>query len=185
MKRALNLLFVAGLLVAGMSVQLACKSTKKVTVQKTTQPAPKPKIDLSKPPQNPFKNDTTQTPRPAPPKMIELGTIHFAFDKSNIDDPDARLLAENVKKLQSNPRLNVTIDAYTDHIGGDQYNLRLSERRAKAVQEFYTNNGIAANRITARGLGKAPVACMKMDTDGPGCRKNRRAESHIDNQPGQ
>ncbi len=125
-------------------------------------------------------------PPPAPPK-VELQTVHFNFDKSNIDDQAASILSQNVTQLRDHPQLNLTIDAYTDHVGGDQYNLRLSIRRADAVKEFYTNNGVDASRITTRGLGKAPVVCsaeQKMQTTGPGCRYNRRAESHINNQSG-
>jgi outer membrane protein OmpA-like peptidoglycan-associated protein len=75
--------------------------------------------------------------------------------------------------------VDVQIDAYTDHVGGDQYNLRLSLRRANAVVDFYRNNGVSEDRIESRGLGKAPVPCMEseMDADTPGCEKNRRAES--------
>lgn len=113
-----------------------------------------------------------------PVYIKQLDTIHFAFDKSNIDAEAAQQLSDNVKKLQSNTKFRVRIDAYTDHIGGDQYNLRLSKRRANAVQQFYIKNGISADRIDARGLGKAPVPCVTMDTNGPGCRQNRRAESH-------
>ncbi|HKJ45986.1 MAG TPA: OmpA family protein [Balneolales bacterium] len=108
----------------------------------------------------------------------QLNTIHFDFDKSNIDDQAAQQLTENVKKLQENPKFRVRVDAYTDHVGGDQYNLRLSKRRANAVFKFYTDNGISGDRIDARGLGKAPVPCAHMDTQGKGCRANRRAESH-------
>ena len=68
-------------------------------------------------------------------------------------------------------------DAYTDHIGGDQYNLRLSLRRASSVVEFYTENGISEDRIESRGLGKAPVECYD-ETEELGCERNRRAESH-------
>ncbi len=108
----------------------------------------------------------------------QLETVHFAFDKSNIDDQAAQLLTDNVNKLQKNPKFKVHVDAYTDHIGGDQYNLRLSVRRANSVKEFYTKNGISADRIETRGLGKAPVPCAQMDVNGKGCRANRRAESH-------
>lgn len=111
--------------------------------------------------------------------ISQLTTVHFAFDKSNIDDQAAQQLTENVQKLEKNPKFRVRIDAYTDHIGGDQYNLRLSKRRANAVTEFYTKNGISADRIDARGLGKAPVPCVQMDPPpAKGCRANRRAESH-------
>ena len=107
----------------------------------------------------------------------DLGTINFDFDKSNIDEAAARILNENVKALMNSAKFRVRIDAYTDHVGGDQYNLRLSKRRAEAVTQFYVENGISENRIESRGLGKAPQPCMDQ-TPEKGCRKNRRAESH-------
>ncbi|HKI45396.1 MAG TPA: OmpA family protein [Balneolales bacterium] len=116
--------------------------------------------------------------------QIKLQTVHFDFDKSNIDDHTALLLAQNVKLLKDHQQLNVIIDAYTDHIGDDQYNVSLSIKRADAVKEFYMNHGIAVTRITVHGLGKAPVACTRDErsqANGPGCRKNRRVESHIYN----
>jgi len=106
-----------------------------------------------------------------------LATVNFAFDKSNIDEEAARILNKNIKKLMKSQKFRIRIDAYTDHVGGDQYNLRLSKRRAEAVTQFYVKNGISKNRIDSRGLGKAPQPCMDM-TEKQGCRKNRRAESH-------
>ena len=110
----------------------------------------------------------------------DLNTINFGFDLYTITDRAARLLAENVTVLRENPSTRVRVDAYTDHVGGDQYNLRLSLRRAASVVDFYTQNGIAEDRIDSRGLGKAPIPCSEMekDADTPGCEKNRRAESH-------
>jgi len=107
----------------------------------------------------------------------DLSTINFDFDKSNIDDTAANLLSENVQKLLDAPNFNIRIDAYTDHIGTDQYNLRLSKRRANSVEQFYNKNGVSQDRIEARGLGKAPVPCYQQ-TEEKGCRKNRRAETH-------
>jgi outer membrane protein OmpA-like peptidoglycan-associated protein len=114
-----------------------------------------------------------------PPFIRELNTINFNFDRSDIRNRDAQMLAENVEMLSAADAFRVRIDAYTDHVGGDQYNLRLSLRRANAVVDFYKNNGIAEDRIEFRGLGKAPVPCTEAerDTDTPGCEKNRRAES--------
>lgn len=106
----------------------------------------------------------------------DLGTVHFAFDRSNIDEAAARILNENVKALTNSPKFRVRIDAYTDHVGGDQYNLRLSQRRATSVSNFYEENGISEDRIETRGLGKAPNPCLEQTQD-QGCRKNRRAES--------
>ncbi|MDZ7692511.1 MAG: OmpA family protein [Balneolaceae bacterium] len=107
----------------------------------------------------------------------DLGTINFDFDRSNIRDDAAAILSENVKQLMQAPNFRVRIDAYTDHVGGDQYNLRLSQRRATSVVDFYTENGVSQDRIDSRGLGKAPVPCMDQ-TPAQGCEKNRRAESH-------
>ncbi|MDZ7771165.1 MAG: OmpA family protein [Balneolaceae bacterium] len=107
----------------------------------------------------------------------DLATVNFDFDMSNIDAEAARLLKENIQQLMNAPSFNIRIDAYTDHVGGDQYNQRLSQRRAASVTDFYIENGISADRINSRGLGKAPVPCMDQDP-GQGCRKNRRAESH-------
>ena len=106
-------------------------------------------------------------------------TINFNFDRSTLRDDAAANLADNVELLKSAPTFKVRVDAYTDHVGGDQYNLRLSLRRAKAVVDFYVNNGIAEDRIESRGLGKAPVECFETEKEANnGCEKNRRAESH-------
>lgn len=110
----------------------------------------------------------------------ELNTIFFGFDRSNITNRAAQLLSENVERLMDADGFGVRVDAYTDHVGGDQYNLRLSVRRANSVADFYKSNGISEDRIELRGLGKAPVPCSEaeMDMNTPGCEKNRRAESH-------
>lgn len=109
----------------------------------------------------------------------DLSVINFGFDQSDITSAAAQLLASNIKLLQNNEGVSVRIDAYTDHVGGDQYNLRLSVRRANSVADFYITNGISENRVERRGLGKAPVPCSEaeMDTNTPGCEKNRRAET--------
>ncbi len=120
-------------------------------------------------------------PEPEEPDYVEeLSTINFGFDLDNINDRAARILAQNVELLRENSDTRVRVDAYTDHVGGDQYNLRLSLRRAASVVDFYRQNGIAESRIESRGLGKAPIPCSEaeMDRDTPGCEKNRRAESH-------
>ncbi len=109
-------------------------------------------------------------------RITELNTVNFEFDMSNLDDEAQGLLDENVGAVEDCPNVNIRIDAYTDHVGSDQYNLRLSERRARSVEDYYTTSGIVASRLATRGLGKAPQPCMKEDP-GPGCRRNRRAES--------
>ncbi|HBQ58971.1 MAG TPA: hypothetical protein DD671_04935 [Balneolaceae bacterium] len=109
-----------------------------------------------------------------------LGTVYFDFDRSNIRSDAEETLMENVEVLKDAPAFRVRVDAYTDHVGGDQYNLRLSLRRANSVVEFYVDNGISEDRIQSEGKGKAPVECTEAEQDAntPGCQRNRRAESH-------
>lgn len=154
---------------------MSCKTSEEIT-----EPEPEPTAS-----EEPIEDNTDysadQTEEEEESEIVEeLNTINFGFDLYSITDRAARLLADNVTLLRESPATRVRIDAYTDHVGGDQYNLRLSLRRAAAVVDFYRQNGIAEDRIESRGLGKAPVPCsqMEMDRDTPGCEKNRRAESH-------
>lgn len=107
----------------------------------------------------------------------ELEEVNFAFDRSDLDEEARELLSENVEKLQENPNYEVRIEAFTDDVGGDQYNLRLSVRRANAVSEYYQDNGISAERIMTAGLGVDPNPCMNPVPNEKGCRENRRAAS--------
>ncbi|MGM0546337.1 MAG: OmpA family protein [Bacteroidota bacterium] len=122
--------------------------------------------------------DPTDGDDPVYIKEGDLGTINFEFDKSDIDEEAEEILKENIEKLMDSPDFKIRIDAFTDHVGGDQYNLRLSTRRAEAVKDFYLDNDLDEDRIEeTRGLGKAPEPCMD-DTEERGCRENRRAETH-------
>lgn len=150
------------------------------TAEEISEPEPEPTVT-----EQPVEDNTDYSAQePEEEEEVdmveELNTINFGFDLYTITDRAARLLADNVTVLRDHPNTRVRIDAYTDHVGGDQYNLRLSLRRAAAVVDFYRQNGIGENRIESRGLGKAPIPCSEMekDRDTPGCEKNRRAESH-------
>lgn len=154
---------------------MSCKTSEEIT-----EPEPEPTM-TEEPVEDNTDYSADQPEEEEEPEMVEeLNTINFGFDLYSITDQAARMLGDNVTILREHPGTRVRIDAYTDHVGGDQYNLRLSLRRAAAVVDFYRQNGIAEDRIESRGLGKAPVPCsqMEMDSDTPGCEKNRRAESH-------
>lgn len=161
------LLLIAGILFS------SCRTSEEIV-------EPEPETETS---QEQLEREVFEEPEPEAESsdfVEELNTISFGFDRDNINDAAARLLADNVTMLRENSNTRIRVDAYTDHVGGDQYNLRLSLRRAASVVEFYTQNGIAQSRIESRGLGKAPVPCsqMEMDSNTPGCEKNRRAETH-------
>jgi outer membrane protein OmpA-like peptidoglycan-associated protein len=74
----------------------------------------------------------------------------------------------------SHPGLRLEVDGYTDSIGSDAYNMKLSDERADAVRGYLTGQGIASDNVTAKGFGKEnPVATN--DTPA-GRQQNRRVE---------
>ncbi|MEX2602073.1 MAG: OmpA family protein [Balneolaceae bacterium] len=121
--------------------------------------------------------------------MIEQATlisglqpVHFDYDSDQLTSAARQLLSQNVDRILQLPDgATVRVDAFTDHVGGDPYNMRLSLRRANSVAGFYIENGVESNRVQRRGLGKAPVQCSdnEQDSNTPGCIQNRRVETHI------
>ena len=76
--------------------------------------------------------------------------------------------------IMGHPGLRLDVEGYTDSVGGDDYNQKLSEARSKSVLAWLTQHGIAADRLSFKGYGKTrPVATN--DTD-EGRAKNRRVE---------
>ena len=107
-------------------------------------------------------------PPPPPPaprfeKFTLSSTELFAFDSAVLKMPQPKL-DEIATALKANSSVtNVTISGYTDRLGSDKYNLKLSDKRANSVRDYLVNVGVAANRITAVGKGEAnPVVECKM-----------------------
>ena len=57
--------------------------------------------------------------------------------------------------LEDNPNVSIELGAHTDMKGNDDYNLQLSERRAKAVVDYLIQHGVAADRLTPKGYGES------------------------------
>ena len=75
-----------------------------------------------------------------------LRGVNFDFDKYNIRPDAVPILEQACKTLKEEPSINVQCDGYTDSIGTDAYNQRLSERRANAVREWLVKCGISVRR---------------------------------------
>jgi outer membrane protein OmpA-like peptidoglycan-associated protein len=83
-------------------------------------------------------------------------------------------LAELAGIVARHPGLRLDVEGYTDSVGGDDYNQRISEQRGEAVRNYLTQEGMALGSITAKGFGRAePVASN--DT-AAGRQQNRRVE---------
>ena len=103
--------------------------------------------------------------------------VLFDFDSTEIKPEAHPILNEASDILKKNPEINVKIDGHTDNIGTSTYNVKLSERRAKAVMEYFVSKSVSAKRLTIKGFGLTmPVASN--DTK-EGRAKNRRVELTI------
>lgn len=90
--------------------------------------------------------------------VLAFEDIHFDFDKSTLK-PEARtILKRNIQVLKDNPNSKVRIAGYTSASGTDAYNQKLSERRAKAVEDYLIGEGIAPERLTRIGYGESDPA---------------------------
>jgi outer membrane protein OmpA-like peptidoglycan-associated protein len=85
--------------------------------------------------------------------------IHFDSDSANLRPDSASALQQVLALLQAQSSLKLNIEGHTDSTNTDAYNLDLSRRRAQAVVEWLSKNGVSANRMTAHGYGSShPVA---------------------------
>ena len=143
----------------------------------TPTPAPVPAVIAAAPPPAP-------APAPAPAPRFEKYTLSatelFAFDSAQLRMPQPKL-DEIASALGKNTEVNdIVITGYTDRIGSEKYNQKLSERRAVAVKDYLTSKGIAANRLNAQGKGEANPVVVCTDKKRPALIKclepNRRVE---------
>lgn len=103
--------------------------------------------------------------------------VYFANDKSFIRGPDYPLLEEVYQVLRRNPRLKILVEGHASSPASPAYNMRLSERRARAVKKYFVAMGIDPDRIVCRWYGaERPVASNATEA---GQAKNRRVEIRL------
>ena len=110
----------------------------------------------------------------------------FDFDKWNIRT-DAQYELENiVDVMRKHPTMIIKIESHTDSRGGDRYNMKLSDRRAKATRDYIISRGIDASRIeSAIGYGESQL--LNKCSNGVKCTEeehqlNRRSYFYIVNE---
>lgn len=87
------------------------------------------------------------------PNIVE--NIFFDFDKSTLRPESKTALDELAQMLRDNPNVSIEMGAHTDRHGTEEYNIALSERRAKAVIDYLIESGIPAQRLQHQGYGKS------------------------------
>ena len=101
----------------------------------------------------------------------------FAFDRADIKPEFKPTLNKVAGVLRGDPNVRITIIGFTDSIGSESYNQRLSERRAQATADYLISQGVSASQILAKGLGEAePRASNSTEA---GRAQNRRVEIYL------
>jgi len=110
---------------------------------------------------------------------FELKGVTFETGKASILPGSTKILEATVKGLQKFDSVSVEISGHTDNVGGEEFNMKLSQARADAVRDYLIRKGIAENRIRAVGYG---FLRPRGDNRTPeGRAKNRRIEISIVN----
>ncbi|MEQ1797552.1 MAG: OmpA family protein, partial [Lacibacter sp.] len=110
-------------------------------------------------------------------QVVRLNNVFFDFDKWDLRPESFIELGRVVTLLKENPSIEIELSAHTDSRGSDEYNIKLSDNRARSAVEYIIAQGIPANRIIHHGYGETkPVATN--DTD-EGRQLNRRVEFKI------
>jgi outer membrane protein OmpA-like peptidoglycan-associated protein len=113
--------------------------------------------------------ETTETARGL---VINLGDVLFDTGRYTLKQNAQIALAKVSTILELYPDLKVQVEGYTDSVGSDSYNQKLSENRANAVHDFLIQNGVPASNVTSVGYGKADPVASNDTADGR--RQNRR-----------
>jgi outer membrane protein OmpA-like peptidoglycan-associated protein len=113
--------------------------------------------------------------------VLTLGDVLFATGRADLKVGATNNLDRLVVFLTSYPNRTVVIEGYTDNIGGDEYNMALSQRRSDSVKAYLTGQGIGSERLTSTGKGLSnPIAG---NGSAEGRQQNRRVEVIISNSP--
>lgn len=95
---------------------------------------------------------------------VLIDNIFYDFDKATLRPESTTALDELVKLLNENPNVAIELRAHCDYKGTDEYNRKLSQRRAEAVVNYLVAHGIAADRLSPVGYGKELPKVLKKKT---------------------
>ena len=119
-------------------------------------------------------NAILQTTDTARGLIVNMSDVLFDTGKYTLRPLAREKLAKVAGIVSGHPGLKLDVEGYTDSVGGDDYNQRLSEQRAGSVRGYLTQEGMLPASVTAKGFGKAqPVAS---NDSAEGRQQNRRVE---------
>jgi succinyl-CoA synthetase beta subunit len=191
-------LWVAVAALAAFLLQRGCSNKKEVAVEvpvapiatnpaptPTPVPAPVPAV-VPAPIPTPAVVTPAATPEPAPvPAAVAVGKdvckdkivpvdVKFVTNKDEISAESLKELAAVAKQLATCPAIKTRVEGHTDSKGSDESNMTLSQKRADAVANYLTTQGLAKQRVSAKGYGESKPIGDNATEEGRA--KNRRVE---------
>ncbi len=109
-----------------------------------------------------------------PDSPLSKRVFYFAYDSSDLSPEDQQRLAAHAQFISLHPDISVVVEGHADERGTREYNLALSERRARAVERLISVQGASREQLQVIGFGEErPVA---LGRDEASWRLNRRVE---------
>ena len=113
--------------------------------------------------------------------IVSMSDVLFDTGKYSLKSGAREKLAKVAGILIAYPGLNIEVGGYTDNVGGDDMNQKLSENRAGAVRDYLVEQGVTTNSVSAKGYGNTlPVAS---NDNSAGRQENRRVELVVSGDP--
>lgn len=112
------------------------------------------------------------------PANIDAVMLYFDFNKSNLKKEESAKITRFIAQVKENPYVRIEVNGHTDDVGSDEYNEKLSERRAITVEDYLLSQGVPRDQLAiVKGFGKA--APLVEGTSDEARAKNRRVEVRI------
>jgi OOP family OmpA-OmpF porin len=171
----------------GRTIRYIEVPVEKVQVQEVVKEVPRPWVDSDGDGVDDEHDKCPDTPRGLkvdadgcviPGQSIELRGITFEFNKARLMPNAQTVLDYVVKGMLGQPTMKVELAGHTDTIGSEQYNLKLSQRRAEAVREYLMSRGVKPEQLVAKGYGKSQLLVSPEKTDADR-ELNRRVEFKV------
>ena len=123
---------------------------------------PKPVEEAPPPPPPPAPTQSSIVPGSVQDLKVNVGdTVHFAYDRSDLDTQARNILQRQAAWLQKYPTVRVQIQGNCDPRGTREYNLALGARRANAVKDYLVSLGVSPARVDTISYGKERPVCTE------------------------
>jgi OOP family OmpA-OmpF porin len=166
---------IAWVLAASLTLAAGC-ATQETPKPAPPAPAPAP-APAPQPAPKPEPKPEPPKPKPVAEKVTFAAEVLFDFDKSVVK-PDGKAKLDDLAAKVRGMNLEVVIAiGHTDSVGTDEYNQKLSVRRAESVKAYLVTKGIEANRVYTEGKGEKQPVADNRTADGRA--KNRRVEIEV------